>query len=205
MESEVDMSTPADIASLDSAFARNAHDAHALVDACDETTGTWQPRPGSWSIAECLDHLATSNRVYLAAMRPSAERARARGRLRRGPAVPGLLGGWFVRSLEPPARRGLSVRAPRRIQPRHSPPLADAAQQFFASHHEVERFLAEFADLDLAGVGFPNPFIRGVRFSLATGLHVLAAHERRHLWQGRNVEAAFRRTGPAEAGFYGGR
>jgi hypothetical protein len=186
------MSTPADIASLEAAFARNAQDARTLVDACDETSGTWQPAPGSWSIAECLDHLATSNRVYLAAMRPSAERARERGRLRRRPAVPGLLGGWFVRVLEPPARPGLRTRAPRKIQPRPSPALADAAQQFFASHREVECFLAEFADLDLAGVGFPNPFLRGVRFSLATGIHVLAAHERRHLWQAGRVKREVR-------------
>ena len=181
------MSTPADIASLQSAFARNVHDARALVDGCDGVSGAWQPAPGSWSIAECLDHLATSNRVYLAAMRPPAERARERGRRRRRPAVPGLLGGWFVRVLEPPARRGLRTRAPRAIRPRPSPPLADAAQQFFAAHQEAERFLAEFAEVDLAGVGFPNPFIRGVRFSLATGLHVIAAHERRHLWQARRV------------------
>jgi hypothetical protein len=32
-------------------------------------------------------------------------------------------------------------------------------------------------------VRFPNPLVRGLRFSLATGLHVIAAHERRHLWQ----------------------
>jgi hypothetical protein len=183
----VDTARHDDIAALESAFARNARDAHALVDACDETTGTWRPRPGSWSIAECLDHLAVGNRVYLAAMRPSAERARERGRLRRGPALPGLLGGWFVRSLEPPARPGLRMRAPRAIQPRSSPPLADASQQFFASHQEAERFLNEFADIDLAGVGFPNPFVRGVRFSHATGLHVIAAHERRHLWQAGKV------------------
>ena len=44
-------------------------------------------------------------------------------------------------------------------------------------------FLRRYAEIDLAGVRFPNPFIRGVRFSLATGLHVIAAHERRHLWQ----------------------
>jgi hypothetical protein len=177
-----------DIAALASALAHNARDAHALVAACDEATGTWQPRPGAWSIAECLDHLGTSNRVYLAAMRPPAERAKERGRLRRGPAVPGLLGGWFVWSLEPPARPGLRVRAPRAIRPRPSPTLADAAQAFFDSHREAEQFLAEFAPIDLAGVRFPNPFLRGVRFSLATGLHVLAAHERRHLWQARKVK-----------------
>ena len=199
------MTSHADIVALEAAFARNRQDAEALVAHCDEATGIWQPRPGSWSIAECLDHLATSNRVYLAAMRPSAEHAKARGRLRRGPAVPGLLGGWFVWSLEPPPRRGLRTRAPRKIQPRQSPPLADAARSFFEWHQQAGAFLAEFADIDLAGVGFPNPFIGGVRFSLATGLHVLAAHERRHLWQARNVASAFRRTSPAEAGLYGAR
>jgi hypothetical protein len=39
-------------------------------------------------------------------------------------------------------------------------------------------------------VRFPNPFIRGVRFSLATGLHAIAAHERRHLWQAWRVRRA---------------
>jgi len=39
-----------------------------------------------------------------------------------------------------------------------------------------------------------------VRFSLATGLHVIAAHERRHLWQAwrvrANAERALRGTTP---------
>jgi hypothetical protein len=51
-----------------------------------------------------------------------------------------------------------------------------------------------FADIDLARVTFPNPFIRGVRFSLATGLHVIAAHERRHLWQAWRVRHAAERA-----------
>jgi hypothetical protein len=46
-------------------------------------------------------------------------------------------------------------------------------------------------------VRFPNPFIRGVRFSLATGLHVIASHERRHLWQVWRVRQA---AAPAAAG-----
>lgn len=36
----------------------------------------------------------------------------------------------------------------------------------------------------------PHPFVRGIRFSLATGLHVIAAHERRHLWQAWRVRRA---------------
>jgi hypothetical protein len=33
-----------------------------------------------------------------------------------------------------------------------------------------------------------------VRFSLATGLHVIAAHERRHLWQAWRVRQAAERA-----------
>jgi hypothetical protein len=59
-----------------------------------------------------------------------------------------------------------------------------------ASHADVLAFVRGHADLDLASIGFPNPFVRGIRFSLATGLHVIAAHERRHLWQAWRVRGA---------------
>jgi hypothetical protein len=110
--------------------------------------------------------------------------------MRRGPVRPGLIGGWFVRSLEPPVSPRFKMKAPRLIVPRQGPALADALGQFLNSLEDVRTFLRRYAEIDLAGVTFPNPFIRGVRFSLATGVHVLAAHQRRHLWQARNVRAA---------------
>ena len=85
-------------------------------------------------------------------------------------------------------------KAPRLIRPRISPGLADAFGAFLASQNDVRRFLETYSGIDLAGVRFPNPFIRGVRFSLATGLHVIAAHERRHLWQAWNVRRAAERA-----------
>lgn len=180
----------ADIAALMDAYEAAEHDARVLIADLDETPGTWRPAPGAWSVAECLDHLATANRVYLDAMRPSAVHALEQGRLRRRPARAGLIGGWFVRTQEPPVKPLFKIRAPRKIRPRPSPPLADAAERFLASQQDVKEFLRTYADIDLAGVTFPNPFIRGVRFSLATGLHVLDAHTRRHLWQAWRVRHA---------------
>ena len=179
-----------DLAGLDAAFAANARDARALLHGLDEATGIWRAGPASWSVAECLDHLATANLVYLEAMRPAAERAVARGRMRRTPARPGVLGGLFVRRLEPPVTPRQRMKAPKTIQPRVGPSLSDAAARFFAAHEEVRAFLARYAGIDLAGVRFPNPFVFWIRFSLATGVHVLAAHERRHLWQAWNVRRA---------------
>ena len=173
----------AELVALDDALVANERDALTLVAHLTEAQGGWRPAPGSWSIAECLDHLATANRVYLDAMTPPAARALADGRRRRRAALPGVIGRWFIGSLEPPATPLSRRKAPRLIMPRDTPPLSEAVAAFLASQNDVRGFLRRYADIDLAGVRFPNPFVRGLRFSLATGLHVIAAHERRHLWQ----------------------
>jgi hypothetical protein len=194
----------ADIRTLEAALDAVDDDARRLIDGLTAEQGIRRPAPAAWSIAHCLDHLATANRVYLRAMQPAAADARAHGSRRRRPARPGVIGGWFVRSLDAPAfadgpsqlRRGRPVgprfkmKSPMKIVPRESPALADAATQFFVSQDQVRAFLQQYAAIDLAGVHFPNPFIPGVRFSLATGLHVIAAHDRRHVWQAWNVRRA---------------
>jgi hypothetical protein len=186
----MDGTLPEDLQKLDDALQAAGRDARALAEGLSEKLGGWRGEPGSWSVAECLDHLATANRVYLDAMGPAAARAQREGRTARGPARPGLIGGWFVKWLEPPVNVRLRTRAPGKIRPRTAPPLSDALRMFLASHEEARTFLRTYAGLDLARARFPNPFIRGVRFSLATGLHVIAAHERRHLWQAWRVRRA---------------
>ena len=167
------------------ALAANEREARALVDGLTETEGTTPLQPGTWSVAECLDHLATANRVYIDAMEQPARRARGRGALRKRAAEPGMFGSWFVKSLEPGAK--IRQKAPRKIRPRRSPPLDDAFRAFIDEHARAAAFIRDNADLDLASIRFKNPFIFWIRFSLATGIHVIAAHERRHLAQAWNV------------------
>jgi hypothetical protein len=178
---------PPEIAALLTALDANARAARTLVDGLSEEDGRWRPAPDAWSVAECLDHLAVANRVYIEAMREPAARARAAGRVRRAPALPGFLGRLFVNSLEPPAKSRTKRKAPGKIRPRESPGLRDAFDAFIASQEPVRAFLREYANIDLVGIRFPNPFIGLIHFSLATGLHVIAAHERRHLWQARET------------------
>lgn len=190
---------PEDLRRLHDELDEAEQDAEALVRGLSAERGIARLREGSWSVSECLDHLATANRVYLDAMAGAADRGRARGRLRRGPAIPGWAGGWFVSTLEPPPKRWTRMKAPRKIQPRTAPPLADAFASFVASQEDVRELLRANADLDLAGIRFPNPFIPGIRFSLATGLHVIPAHERRHLLHAWRVRRALEAA--EDAGF----
>ena len=108
----------AEFVRLEEALAASERDAQTLVASLTEAQGGWRPVPGSWCIAECLDHMATANRVYLDAMTPSAARALADGRRRRRPALPGVIGRWFISSLEPPAKPLYRRKAPRLIAPR---------------------------------------------------------------------------------------
>jgi DinB superfamily len=184
---EWNMTLPPELRQLEDQLDTIVRNAQELVSGLTEERAGWRATPDSWSVSQCLDHLAIGNRVYLGAMQPAALRAREQGRHRRGPALPGIVGRLFVGALEPPVKFLFPMKSPQKIRPRAAPSLAEALAAFVASQNEVRSFLHENADLDLAAVRFPNPFVPGIRFSLATGLHVIAAHERRHLWQARRV------------------
>jgi hypothetical protein len=179
-----------EIKSLDDAYAAARADAEALIAGLTEAQAAWRPHPTAWSVAECLDHLAATNRGYLSAMQLAADSARRAKKFRQAgrSALPGFLGGWFVRSLEPPAK--LKTKAPQAIKPRTAPTLADSSAAFLASHAAAQNFLRANSDLDLAAIRFTNPFIGVLRLSLSTAIHIIPAHERRHFHQARAVLAA---------------
>jgi len=188
------MPLPAELESLISQFEAADRDARAVTDGLDENTGTWRPAEGAWSVAHCLDHLAVSNRVYLQPLVVATTTGRARRQFRKRPARPGLIGGLFIYSLEPPVR--LRMRNPRKSTPQSAPPLRESLDAFLAAQHEIRQFIHTVADLDLNAIRFVNPFQNWIRFSIATGLNVLAAHDRRHLWQAWNVRERCGLGGP---------
>ena len=179
-----------DIQSLHDQLDAVERDARQLVEGLAEEQGCWRAQEGSWTVAQCLQHLAITNQVYIGAMKEPAARARAAGRFRRGPALAGFVGRWFTAKMEPPVKASLRMRAPRNIRPGDSPSLAEALARFLISQNKVRDYLRTNADLDLPGIRFPNPLVPGIRFSLATGLHVISAHERRHIWQAWQVRRA---------------
>jgi len=150
----------------------------------------WRPRDGQgWSIAQCLDHLAVINSLYSAPVRQAVDNARARGWTRRAPAAPGFFGRRFIASQEPPVKRKFS--APGSVQPAAA--VKSREEILSAYHHAhtvVRKLIADAAEVDINRATFPNPFVKIIRVRVSTAFLVLAAHDRRHLWQAEQVRTA---------------
>src|SRR3954463_7216128 len=156
---------------IDEADRRGA----AIAASCSDEQFYWRPRDGrGWSIAQCLDHLGMINVVYGTAIRTGIEAAQGRGSSRREPARPGYFGGKFVESMEPPVRRRL--RAPRKAKPAPTKDRQPILNDYHAGHDLARQLVRDAAIIDAHGPRFKNPSLPLVRFSVATGLFVMAAH-----------------------------
>ena len=169
--------------------------ARGLVSSLTEAQVNWQPAPGRrWSIGQCLDHLRATNLFYASRFLTLTERARDR-------AIGGFRGlrpSWvarkFIASMEPPPR--IRSKAFKSVVPASTVRRDEALAGFIASHDPYRALVRAAADVDVNRVTGPNPFVRLVPMSVATVLLVVPAHDRRHLWQARQVRehAAFPTT-----------
>lgn len=181
---------PPDLAALARAYSTMVEEVRTLVAGLSPTQLNWQPRAGrAWSIGQCLEHLAIAARAYLDELEPAvADARRAGNRPRTGELRLPAFGAWFVAQLEPPPKRRLP--APAKIQPPSTVEPAGVVASFATAHERAAALLPAAAEVDLNRVRFRNPFVPLVRFTVGTGLVILAAHSRRHLAQARSVRAA---------------
>lgn len=177
---------PVSLDALGVALDEVERDARRLVDGIEQATFVWRPGPEAWSVGECLAHLAATMAVYL----PAVERGLALARPFPGDALvrPGAPSRWFVRQVEPPVRR--RYRAPRAALPPATVQPGSTWRAFRAGNDELRRLLADGRRVDVNRTRFANPFVRGLRFTVGTGLVLMVAHHRRHVWQAFQVAEA---------------
>jgi hypothetical protein len=149
----------------------------------------WQPRDGrGWSIAQCLEHLATMNELYGGCVRRGVELARSKGWRRTGPIASTFFGRRFIASQEPPVTRRLT--APSKTQPGSSRTREEILQLYHDAHRKLRDTITDCADIDVNRATFQNPFLPLIKVRVGTGLRIIAAHDRRHVWQAEQVKKA---------------
>ena len=164
-----------------------SQDARELLNGLTAAQVNWRPTPAHWSIAECLDHLTVTNRKLMRRIEAAIGEARSKGLTGSGPFRYGIIGNMFVRSLEPPAK--MKFKAPKIFKPRPEQAPEAVALDFFAAQDELLRLIAEANGINLARVKITSPVTRLIKLSLGQAFGLIATHERRHLWQARQVKS----------------
>lgn len=179
---------PVALDALHPALDEVERDARSLVDGAEQAAFLWRPRPEAWSVGECLAHLTATLGVYLPAIERGLARARRLAADRPVLVSPGVLSRWFIGQMEPPVRR--RYRAPRAARPPATLQPGPTWREFRAANDELRRVLADCRRVDVNRTRFPNLFVRGVRFTVGTGLVLMVVHHRRHVWQAFQVAEA---------------
>ena len=172
-------------------FEALSADARAIVDPLTDAQFAWSPAPDVWSIGQCIEHLNVTARAYLPALDEGIASAIRSGVYGSGPFSYNVLGRMMVRSMEPPPF--WRFKAPAIFRPPATPQALRTRNEIMAGFrgYQVQYMdrLRQANGVDLAKAKVVSPANRLLHISLGSGFALQIAHERRHLWQARQLMA----------------
>lgn len=178
----------ADIDELVEEGRRQLQEVDGLIGGLDAGSAAWRPSPKKWSVAGHITHLGIVNGEYLQAITTRIARAKSEG----GPSGQGpfrhpRFTTWFAGSMEPPPKRRFKTL--RSMVPDPAADVETALAEFGRTQRQLITAIQDARELDWGRVRFSSPFFALLRFSLGTGVELLLAHNRRHIWLAREVMA----------------
>jgi len=181
-----------DLARVASEFDEAQARMHRLAESVDDAQWVRRPAAGRWSIDECVAHLTLTNERYLPIFAEVLDAAPQLDDASR-PMRPDMTGRLLAWLMEPPVRFRLST-APT-FEPPSSAGRATTVALFDAMQARLQDQIREMDGFDISTVRLASPFNAKVRYSAFSALRILAAHERRHLWQAEQVRTQLLRGG----------
>jgi len=160
----------------------------ALAADLSEAQFNWRPAPGRWSIAQNLNHLNVGDLQVLPAFDRAIEQGRSRGKLSAGPFRYGWFSRFMIREMEPPPKRRMKTPMKGSAGDQHR--AADVLPEFARVRDLLAERVRQSDGLDLAGIRTISPVNRLIRLPLGAYFAFILAHDRRHLWQGRQVRGS---------------
>jgi hypothetical protein len=164
-------------------FRYSMDEAQNLLTYTSEDALRKRPVPSGWSALECVVHLNLATRAMLPGIRQAVEVAPQRSDEKQNYKMDfaGRLLAW---SLEPPVF--LKLKAPKLAQPLESAGPEPALQEFEHLHNELIGLLHASAGKAIDQQNMKSPFAN-LHYSAYSAFRIIAAHDRRHLWQARKA------------------
>jgi DinB superfamily len=175
------VSDPRETCSRD--FFHSMEDARNLLTYSSEEALRKRPSASAWSALECVVHLNLATQAMLPGIREAVHAAPVKpgAGLTLRMDLPGRLLAW---SLEPPAL--IKLKAPKLAQPFDSAEPEAVLQEFEQQHNDLIQLLHASAGKAIDQQKMKSPFAN-MHYNAYSAFRIIAAHDRRHLWQARKT------------------
>lgn len=160
-------------------------DAKAMLANLNNEQFNWCSQPGIWSIAQCIDHLNVTGKIYGANIDKKIAEAHTQQQFNQGPFQQKWLDNLFIKALEPPVKR--KFKAPKQFVPQADKPLDVVSEEFLSVQEQYITRLQDANGLNLTRIKLASPVISLLKMTLLGVFGLVLAHERRHLWQAHQV------------------
>ena len=180
----------ADLVTVIDAADKIAAEARSAFGELTPSQLNWKPAPERWSVAQCFDHLITTNAAYFPPI-DNVLAGKKRTLWEKMPVLPGLGGKLLLKFVEPTSTR--KVKAPKIFQPAQSEVSGSVINDFVNHQHTVIEKMKSTEHLDLEKIVITSPVTTVMTYSLMDAYRILVVHERRHFQQAKRVteETAF--------------
>jgi len=141
-----------------------------------------------WSIAECVAHLNLFSEAFLPIISEACEQTRESGWVVDAPFKMDVIGRLLKYALEPPSKwKAVTTAA---FEPLVVEPLEQVAPRFYELQSDLICMLRSAANLNLNRIRITSPLSNHVRYNLYSCFLIIAAHQRRHIWQAEQTRVA---------------
>jgi DinB superfamily len=164
-------------------FRHAVDEARNLLTYTNEDALRKRPAPASWSALECVVHLNLATEAMLPGIRQAIEQASASpdDKQKYKLDFAGRLVAW---SLEPPVF--LKLKTPKLAEPMESADPEPTLQKFERLHDELLGLLHASTGKAIDQQKMKSPFAN-LHYNAYSAFRIIAAHDRRHLWQARKA------------------
>ena len=142
-------------------------------------------RQGGWSVGHCLEHLILTGEAFVAAWDRALEEAPV---VSRADTASSRYSWWergALRFMEPPYR--LKFRTTQGFAPSCRRSMTTTVERLQHLHSEFTKRAERSRGLDLKRIQVQSPFSAWISYPVEFSFDLAIAHERRHLWQARQV------------------
>jgi hypothetical protein len=174
----------ADLANLIAAANNIANDAESTFGRLTPAQLNWKPSADRWSVAQCFDHLLTSNKGYLPVV-DNVLAGKKRTFWESMPVLPGLGAKLLLKSLDPNNTR--KMKAPKRFEPAQSDIKGSVINDFVDQQGKIVEKMKATEHLDLERIVITSPALAAITYSLMDAYRIIVVHEQRHFQQAKRV------------------